>query len=232
MWIVGTVRGGHTEKCHRNALTPPLPFPSLQAKQDTTALQEQTKTMKAAIAAASSAAADSEAARDAALGAIGNIVHPSVPVSADEANNAVVRTWGDAGPPPGAGHNHVTLVNLLDIADTEAGAAVAGSRGYFLKGEGVLLNQALIQAALAAGVAAGATPIQTPYFMVKDAMAAVAQLSQFDEELYVVGPGAQKGGNEGAGAGDAPPAADKGEEDKYLIATSEQPLCAMHRGKW
>lgn len=183
--------------------------------------------MKADIADAQAAAAAAAAARDAALGAIGNIVHPSVPVSSDEANNALVRTWGDAGPAPGAGHNHVALVNMLDIADTDAGAAVAGSRGYFLKREGVLLNQALIQAALAAGVAAGATPIQTPFFMVKDAMAAVAQLSQFDEELYVVGSGAPKGGEK-----DKDPKAAADADDKYLIATSEQPLCAMHRGKW
>jgi len=39
----------------------------------------------------------------------------------------------------------------------------------------------------------------------------VAQLEQFDEELYKVG-----------GDGD----------DKYLIATSEQPICAYHMGEW
>jgi hypothetical protein len=47
--------------------------------------------------------------------------------------------------------------------------------------------------------------------MKKDIMAGVAQLEQFDEELYKVG-------------GDA--------DDKYLIATSEQPICAYHLGEW
>lgn len=42
-------------------------------------------------------------------------------------------------------------------------------------------------------------------------MAGVAQLEQFDEELYKV----QLGGDN---------------EDKYLIATSEQPICAFHKG--
>lgn len=49
-------------------------------------------------------------------------------------------------------------------------------------------------------------------------MQEVAQLSQFDDELYkVIG----KGG-------------DKGEitDEKYLIATSEQPIAAYHRDEW
>lgn len=45
-------------------------------------------------------------------------------------------------------------------------------------------------------------------------MAKTAQLEQFDEELYKV--------------------TDDGEKhtDKYLIATSEQPLSALHDGEW
>jgi hypothetical protein len=62
----------------------------------------------------------------------------------------------------------------------------AGGRGFYLRREGVLLNQALIQAALAHGVAAGCEPIMTPFFMRRDVMAECAQLSQFDEELYKV----------------------------------------------
>lgn len=62
----------------------------------------------------------------------------------------------------------------------------AGGRGFYLRKEGVLLNQALIQAALAHGVSAGCEPIMTPFFMRRDVMAECAQLSQFDEELYKV----------------------------------------------
>ena len=62
----------------------------------------------------------------------------------------------------------------------------AGGRGYFLKGDGVLLNLALIQAAMAHAVGRGFTPVQTPFFMRQDAMAACAQLDDFDEQLYKV----------------------------------------------
>ena len=46
-------------------------------------------------------------------------------------------------------------------------------------------------------------------------MAKTAQLSQFDEELYRVSEG---GSNS--------------ESDRYLIATSEQPLSCLHSGEW
>ena len=83
-------------------------------------------------------------------------------------------------------HNHVDLVQLLDIADLDNGTKVAGGRGYFLKGAGVLLNQALINCALQFVYKWGYEPVQTPFFMRKSIMAECAQLSQFDEELYHV----------------------------------------------
>lgn len=66
------------------------------------------------------------------------------------------------------------------------GVKVAGNRGYFLKGNGLLLNQALIAYGMQFLVARQHTPIQTPFFMNKDVMAATAQLEDFDEQLYKV----------------------------------------------
>ncbi|OMO92142.1 hypothetical protein COLO4_17835 [Corchorus olitorius] len=141
---------------------------------------------------------------------IGNLVHDSVPVSNDEANNAVVRTWGEKRLEPKL-KNHVELVELLGIADTKRGSDVAGGRGFYLKGAGVRLNQALINFGLDFLEKREYEALQTPFFMRKDVMAKCAQLAQFDEELYKV-----------TGEGD----------DKYLIATAEQPLCAYHLDDW
>ncbi|KAG8532014.1 uncharacterized protein KY384_003650 [Bacidia gigantensis] len=55
----------------------------------------------------------------------------------------------------------------------------------------------------------------TPYFMFRDQMAKTAQLEQFDEELYKV---VEDENNK--------------DSDKYLIATSEQPISALHAGEW
>ncbi|KAA0065494.1 hypothetical protein IC582_030181 [Cucumis melo] len=141
---------------------------------------------------------------------IGNLVHDSVPVSNDEANNVVIRSWGEKLVKPKL-KNHVDLVELLEIADTKRGSEIAGGRGYYLKGAGVRLNQALINYGLDFLEKRGYTELQTPFFMRKDIMARCAQLAQFDEELYKV-----------TGEGD----------DKYLIATAEQPLCSYHLEDW
>ncbi|CAK9167983.1 unnamed protein product [Ilex paraguariensis] len=119
------------------------------------------------------------------LEVIGNLVHDSVPVSNDEANNAIIRSWGETRSEPKL-KNHVDLVELLGIADIKKGANVAGGRGFYLKGDGVCLNQALINFGLNFLKKRGYTSLQTPFFMRKDIMAKCAQLAQFDEELYKV----------------------------------------------
>ncbi|GFR40484.1 hypothetical protein Agub_g1051 [Astrephomene gubernaculifera] len=179
-------------------------------------LQERSKEMKKRIQETEEREKEVIRARDSKLVAIGNIVHDSVPVSQDETNNAVVKTFGEPRPSvdPSSGkklYNHVDLVQLLGIVNLEAGQEVAGGRGYYLTHEGVLLNQALINAAVHFAYKRGFAPVHTPFFMRQEIMAECAQLSQFDEELYKV-----------TGEGD----------DKYLIATSEQTLCAMHRKGW
>ncbi|CAI9769506.1 unnamed protein product [Fraxinus pennsylvanica] len=153
---------------------------------------------------------EAKIAVDARWGNVGNLVHDSVPVSNDEENNAIVHSWGEKRTGSKL-KNHVELVELLGIADTKKGTNVAGGRGFYLKGDGVRLNQALINFGLDFLEKRGYTPLQTPFFMRKDIMAKCAQLAQFDEELYKV-----------TGEGD----------DKYLIATAEQPLCAYHIDDW
>ncbi|KAK9504280.1 hypothetical protein O3M35_010649 [Rhynocoris fuscipes] len=153
---------------------------------------------------------ETEAERSAALSELGNLLHPSVPISDNEDENAVVRTWGDVECKKK--YSHVDLIHMIDGIDAEAGATVAGGRGYFLKGPAVLLQYALVHYALQKWLTLDYQPIYTPFFMKKDVMQQVAQLSQFDEELYKV--------------------TGKGTEEQYLIATSEQPLAALHKGQW
>ncbi|CAL5422018.1 unnamed protein product [Camellia sinensis] len=74
---------------------------------------------------------------------IGNLVHDSVPVDNDEANNAIIQSRGEKRLEPKL-KNHVDLVELLGVANIKKGANVAGGRGFYLKGDGVRLNQALI----------------------------------------------------------------------------------------
>ena len=57
---------------------------------------------------------------------------------------------------------------------------------FLLKGPLVFLEHALIQLATRMLHKKGFVPLYTPFFMRKEAMQEVAQLSQFDEELYKV----------------------------------------------
>ncbi|XP_023768604.1 serine--tRNA ligase [Lactuca sativa] len=180
------------------------------AGQDATSLIKDTEENKQLTAKKEAQVQEAQRALHSNLNLVGNIVHDSVPVSNDEADNEIVRSWGEKRDEAKL-RNHVDLVGLLGIADLKRGASVAGGRGYYLKGDGVRLNQALVNFGLDFLEKKGYTLLQTPFFMRKDIMAKCAQLSQFDEELYKV-----------TGEGD----------DKYLIATAEQPLCAYHMDDW
>lgn len=125
------------------------------------------------------------------LNSIGNIVAPDVPVSKDEKDNAVVSTWGEVpelkvdGKTLGHLHHH-EIMQCLDMVEFERGQKIAGHRGYFLKGAGVLLNQALINYGLSFLMARQYTPLQPPFFMKQSIMEETCQLSDFEENLYKV----------------------------------------------
>ncbi|XP_058760567.1 serine--tRNA ligase-like [Vicia villosa] len=181
-----------------------------RAGEDATQLIAESEVTKKSIADKEAEAGEALNSLNSRLETIGNLIHDTVPISKDEANNAVIRTWGEKRVEPKL-KNHVDLVDLLGIADLKKGADVAGGRGFYLKGDGVRLNQALINFGLEFLEKREYTLLQTPFFMRKDIMSKCAQLAQFDEELYKV-----------TGEGD----------DKYLIATAEQPLCAYHIDDW
>lgn len=175
--------------------------------------------------------------RDDLLGRIGNLVDPEVPISEDEdADNLVV----DVFPPPQEleanpqllpcplGQLSYTLPRTQPLTHDDLlwriggyeptrGTQVGGHRAYFLTNAGVLLNQAIINYGIAFLGARGYNILQPPFMMKKEVMASIAQLEDFDEQLYKV-----------SGKTDDP----SGSTEKYLIATSEQPICAYHKDDW
>jgi seryl-tRNA synthetase len=212
----------------------------IKSGADASELISSVADLKRSIPAAEREAAALEQERDALLREIGNLVHESVPVSVDEADNRVERLWGYPELADervkNAHRSHIELLLALGAADYERGARVAGSRGYFLIGPGVRLNLALVQYALNFLRERGFREMQPPYFMTSDAMARCAQLSDFDEQLYKVtvrSRGAAAGEPESSGTGGTNATAAAAEDDKYyLIATSEQPICAYHTDEW
>jgi len=181
----------------------------IKAKEAADDLVSQKKNIDAEIELKESQKDPLEAEVQRLLNQIGNCVDPSVPISKDEANNITVRQWGPTPSGPNF-NNHHKLLHKIGGYEPERGSNVAGPRCYFLRDAGVRLNQALINYGMDFLRQRGYTLLQTPFFMNKDVMAGVAQLEQFDEELYKV----------------------TGDDEKYLIATSEQPICAFHKDEW
>ncbi|KAJ9397067.1 hypothetical protein DTO282F9_6000 [Paecilomyces variotii] len=185
-------------------------------KEDATGLLEEKAKLEKEKKDAEDFAVQKELERDRKIKTIGNYVHDSVPISNNEDDNVVVRTWKPENTAVEKRDclSHHEVLTRLDGYDPERGVKIVGHRGYCLTGYGLFLNLALINYGLEFLFKKGYKPNQPPQFMLREYMAKTAQLEQFDEELYKVTESEDKS------------------TDKYLIATSEQPLSALHDSEW
>jgi seryl-tRNA synthetase len=133
-----------------------------------------------------------------------NLLHETVPVGNDENDNIQIRSWGDIPKLDFAAKNHIDIGLKLDIIDIERAGKVTGSRFFYLKREGVLLDMALMSFALEEIAKKGYLPVAPPYLMRREPYEGVTALGDFEEVLYKIE-----------------------NEDLYLIATSEHPMAAM-----
>ena len=91
---------------------------------------------------------DIEVKRTAAWMQIPNLPLPGVPPGKSEAENVVLRTWGEKPEFDFKPKDHLELGEKLGILDFESGVKVSGSGFYYLKNDGVLLELALVRYAL------------------------------------------------------------------------------------
>lgn len=133
-----------------------------------------------------------------------NIPDMSVPEGVSDADNQEVKKWGEPVHFDFAPKNHVELMTGLDIADFERGSKVAGFRGYFLKGDGVLLANAVWQLALKHFGGRGLVPMSVPSLVRRETMLGTGYLPQGEEDLY------------------------KTQDGEYLAGTAEVATMAYH----
>ncbi|MHA1391195.1 MAG: serine--tRNA ligase [Promethearchaeota archaeon] len=136
---------------------------------------------------------------------IGNDLHKSVPIGETEESNAIVREYGKIPIFDFKPSSHVNIIRDINGADTKKASEVVGSRFYYLKGDIVLLNLALLRFALDKLISKGYEPLWTPFFIKHEIMKAAAELADFEDQLYKIH-----------------------DEDIFMIATSEQTLAAYH----
>lgn len=93
---------------------------------------------------------------------IPNMTHPDVPVGKGEEDSREIRKWGSIPHFDFTPRDHVTLGTALGILDFESGTKVTGNKFYFLRGDGALLELALIHYAVKKLTARGFTLHITP----------------------------------------------------------------------
>jgi seryl-tRNA synthetase len=180
-----------------------------QAKQDATALINQTKGLREKITAAQKRVEESDAKLRAVLTNIPNLPDDSVPVGKSEADNAEVRRWGtppqfDFPPKP-----HWELGEQLGILDLERAAKIAGARFAVYWELGARLERALMNFMLDLHTREhGYTEVLPPFMVNADSMYGTGQLPKFEADLFKV---------------------PHGEKSLYLIPTAEVPVTNLYR---
>lgn len=113
-----------------------------------------------------------------------NIPDMSVPLGESDADNQEVKTWGTIPTFAFTPKDHIELMTQNDMVDFERGTKVAGFRGYFLKGDGVLLAHAISSFALKHFGAKGFMPMIVPSLVRRETFLGTGYLPQGEEDLY------------------------------------------------
>lgn len=142
--------------------------------------------------------------RDSILKEIPNIIDKSVPVG-DASKNKILKKFGKITKFKFKPKDHADILESLNLLDTKKASEVAGSRFYYLKGDLVKLNYAIINFALDFLKGKGFTLIQPPYMLRKQALEGATSLAAFEEMIYKIQ-----------------------DEDLYLIGTAEHAINAYY----
>ena len=116
--------------------------------------------------------------------AVPNIPDISVPEGKSDADNQEIKKWGNPTDFSFEPLDHVTIMEAQDMADFERGTKVSGFRGYFLKGDGALLEFAVWQLALKHFMSKDFTPLHVPSLVRRETLLGTGYLPGGEEDLY------------------------------------------------
>jgi seryl-tRNA synthetase len=162
--------------------------------------------LKERVAALEAERDAAEAAHHDAFSRVPNLPHPDAP-DGEEGDGVVIRTVGTRPTLDGVAEprDHVALLEGADALDLARGAKVSGSRFAYLKGEGALLELALVRYAVDVAMAHGHVPVVPPVLVREPAMYGTGFLPTDEQQLFATR-----------------------DDDLYLVGTSEVPLAGMH----
>lgn len=129
-----------------------------------------------------------------------------VRIGKDDSQNVELRTVGVVPTFDFEPKDHLEIGQKLDIIDTERAAKVSGARFTYLKGDGALLEMALVNYGVQTAMKYGFRPVTVPHLVSAKAMRAMGYLEHGGhDEIYFLP-----------------------KDNLYLIGTSEQALGPMH----
>jgi seryl-tRNA synthetase len=135
-----------------------------------------------------------------------NIPRPDVPQGLSEADNVVVRHWGEPRAFNFTPRSHWELGEQSGIIDFQRGAKLSGSRFYTMSGFGAKLERATISWMLDLHTREhGYTELMLPILVRREVMEGSGNLPKFADNLY------------------------HDEDDLWLIPTAEVPIANLHR---
>jgi len=113
-----------------------------------------------------------------------NVPAAEVPEGKDDSENVELHRWGMPRQFDFEPKDHVALGLDLNLVDFERAAKLSGSRTYFLKGTGALLELAVLRLALDHIQSKGFTPMLVPLFVRPLAMVGTAYYPGGEEQAY------------------------------------------------
>ena len=175
-------------------------------KEDSSALEDESKKLGAEMEAIQAASAEAEAKQRDLLLSIPNTPHDEIPQGHDAAANPVLRTWGEA-PKIDNPQDHVVIGTRLGLFDPERAAKISGSGFMCYTGQGARLERALISFLLDLHTRDhGYAEMSPPFLVNRPTMTGTGQLPKFEADLFGVT-----------------------ESDLFLIPTAEVPVTNFHR---
>ena len=109
---------------------------------------------------------------------------PCVPLGKDDTENVELRKWGQIRSFDFEPKDHMQLGAELNLIDMERGVKLAGTRNYFLTGDGAMLHWAVLRFAIDFMVGRGYTPMVVPLLMRDEAMRGTGYYPGSEEQTY------------------------------------------------
>lgn len=141
---------------------------------------------------------------------IPNIIDDDVPFGEDENSNIEIKKVLEPRKFDFTPKEHFELGANLGWLDFERGVKLSGSRFTAIRGEGAILNRALINYMIDFNRNRGFELVNVPFIVKSDIMYGTGQLPKFEDDLYRV---------------------DDEEIDMYLIPTSEVPVTNLYNNE-